>query len=257
MTGAPDLPLLRFSLLQQATGIEHAVSTRHGGVSDGRFASLNISYTVGDDVAHVDENLSRLASAVGTRREELFAAYQVHGNAVTVVESDTEPRPQCDVLVTRSPGRTLLLRFADCTPILLVDPVQRAVGLAHAGWRGTAVRTATAAVRAMVDALGTNPRDLLAAVGPAIGPCCYTVGDDVRAAFADRPWAVRTEEQGGLVRLDLWEANRRALVEAGVPATQVEVARVCTHCNARQFFSHRANGGQPAGRFAAVLRLTA
>jgi YfiH family protein len=243
------LELFRFENLSQIPGVMHAISTRGGGVSEGRCESLNVSYSVGDATENVDENLKRVAEAVGSKRPDLFAAYQVHGRAVTVVEPTSEPRPQCDVLITRSPDRTLMLRYADCTPVLLADPNRRAVAALHAGWRGSAVRTAGAAVEALCDNFGSRPEDLFAGIGPAIGPCCYTVGQDVVAAFEDRP-ALFADG-----KLDLWEANRQALVEAGVPAEQIEVAGICTQCESERFFSHRANGGQPAGRFAAVIRI--
>jgi len=244
-----SLPLFRFAQLSNVPGVVHGITTRLGGVSEGRCESLNVSYSVGDPNDNVDENLRRAADALGARREDLFAAYQIHGRDVTLVEADSEARPRCDVLVTRSPARTLMLRYADCTPVLLADTRQPAVGVVHAGWRGSAVRAAGAAVEAMVTAFGSNPRDLVAGVGPAIGACCYMVGDDVRAAFSDRP---ELFEDG---RLDLWEANRQALVEAGVPTDHIEVAGICTRCHAETYFSHRANGGQPAGRFAGLIRL--
>ena len=244
-----SLPLFRFEHLSQVPGVVHGVSTRVGGVSEGRCESLNVSYSVGDVAENVDENLHRVATSVGGRRKDLFSAYQVHGREVTVVTDESDGRPKCDVLITRSPAKTLMLRYADCTPVLLADPVQKAIGVVHAGWRGSAVRAAEAAVVAMRDEFGSNPGDLVAGIGPAIGPCCYTVGEDVRTAFADRP---QLFAEG---RLDLWEANRLALIDAGVPADQIEVAGICTQCNADTFFSHRANGGQPAGRFAAVIRL--
>lgn len=244
-----SLDLFRFNNLSQLPGLVHAVTSRAGGVSEGRCESLNVSYSVGDATANVDENLRRVAEAVGARREDLFAAYQVHGRSVTRVEATSDGRPKCDVLITNSPEKTLMLRYADCTPVLLADTQRPAVGVVHAGWRGSAVRAAEAAVSAMGDAFGTRPSDLVAGVGPAIGPCCYSVGDDVVSAFADRPALFRDG------KLDLWEANRQALIGAGVPADQIEVAGVCTRCHAEQFFSHRANDGQPAGRFAAVMRL--
>jgi YfiH family protein len=142
-----------------------------------------------------------------------------------------------------------MLRYADCTPVLLADTRRLAVAVVHAGWRGSAVRAAGAAVAGLVEVFGCNPRDLVAGIGPAIGPCCYRVGDDVRAAFADRPSLFADG------KLDLWAANRQALIEAGVPADQIELAAVCTQCHSDEFFSHRANGGQPAGRFAALIRL--
>lgn len=250
------LPLLQFANLSAVPGVVHGVSGRAGGVSEGRCATLNTSYTVGDEPGRVDENLERLAAAIGTERQRLFWAHQVHGNTSSVVNRDTPPRPKCDVLLTNSSERALLLRYADCTPILLADTARRAVALAHAGWRGTALRAANAAVQAMREAFGSDPRDLVAAIGPAIGPCCYEVGEDVAAEFADRPWALSwpTGERGR-PHLDLWAANQRGLEEAGVSRSRIEVAGICTRCQADTYFSHRANIGQPAGRFAAVIRL--
>jgi polyphenol oxidase len=241
--------VFKFENLSSVPGVVHAITTRAGGVSEGRCESLNVSYSVGDRVENVDENLQRVARSIGSERADLFAAYQVHGREVTVVEAESDSRPKCDVLITRSPERTLMLRFADCAPVLLADPRTKSVGVVHAGWRGSAVRAASAAVSALSEAFGSRPSELVAGIGPSIGPCCYTVGEDVVAAFADRPGLF---EDG---RLDLWEANRQALVEAGVPTDQIEVAGVCTQCQADRFFSHRANGGQPAGRFAALIRL--
>ena len=244
-----SLDLLTFRNLAAVPGVVHGVSTRAGGVSSGRCASLNVSHTVGDAEDNVEENLSRLALALDTERGAFFSPYQVHGREVTVVDADTPARPRCDVLVTRSPDKTLLLRYADCTPVLLADARLGVVGAVHAGWRGSAVRAASAVVEALVGTFGSQPKDIVAGIGPAIGPCCYTVGQDVVDAFADRP-ALFADG-----RLDLWEANRQALIDAGVPAEQIEVAGICTQCESERFFSHRANDGQPAGRFAAVIRL--
>ena len=242
-----SIELFRFENLSRIPGVVHGITTRAGGVSQGRCASLNVSYSVGDAADNVDENLRRVAETLGTRREALFAAYQVHGREVSVVDPDTPGRPTCDVLVTQSPERTLMLRFADCTPVLLADLRRGAVAAVHAGWRGSAVRAAGAAVEALREVFGSDSRDIVAGIGPAIGPCCYTVGDDVREAFSDRPHLLSDG------KLDLWEANRQALVEAGVPAENIEVAGICTRCESERFFSHRANHGQPAGRFAALI----
>jgi polyphenol oxidase len=244
-----SLALFTFDNLSRIPGVVHGITSRAGGVSEGRCASLNVSYSVGDVTGNVDENLRRVATALGASRDSLFAAYQVHGRAVTVVEQDTQPRPRCDVLVTESPDKTLMLRFADCTPVLLADPRRQAVAAVHAGWRGSAVRAAGAAIEALREVFGSRSSDIVAGIGPAIGPCCYTVGQDVCEAFTDRP---QLFSDG---RLDLWEANRQALIEAGVPAENIEVAGVCTRCESDRFFSHRANAGQPAGRFAALIRI--
>ena len=244
-----SLDLFQFSNLSQIPGVVHGITMRQGGVSSGRCESLNVSYNVGDSASNVDENLRRVGSVLESDPADLFSAYQVHGRSVTKVEPDTEPRPRCDVLVTRSPEKTLMLRFADCTPVLLADTHRKVVAAVHAGWRGSAVRASEAAVSALVSEFGSDPRDLLAGIGPAIGPCCYKVGADVVHEFADRPNLISDG------KLDLWEANRQALVEAGVPSESIEVAGICTRCRSDRFFSHRANGGQPAGRFAALIKL--
>jgi polyphenol oxidase len=244
-----SLELFQFENLSQIPGVVHGISTRAGGVSAERCASLNVSYSVGDATENVDENLRRVADAVGTERAKLFAPYQVHGREVTLVDGDTPHRPRCDVLISRSAEKSLMLRYADCTPVLLADPKRRAVAAVHAGWRGSAVRAAGAAVDALREAFGSEPGDIVAGIGPAIGPCCYSVGQDVFDAFADRP------ELFANGKLDLWTANRQALLETGVLAEHIEVAQVCTQCESERFFSHRANGGLPAGRFAAVIRL--
>jgi YfiH family protein len=244
-----SLELFQFENLSRLSGIVHAISTRAGGVSEDRCKSLNVSYNVGDAAENVDENLQRIADSIGAPRQALFAPYQVHGRDVTVVDNDSEPRPRCDVLVTRVPEKTLMLRFADCTPVLLADAEKRVVAAVHAGWRGSAVRAAAAGVTALAEAFGSRPHDVWAGIGPAIGPCCYTVGPDVVEAFGDRP---RLFCDG---RLDLWEANRQALLEVGVRAEQIEVAGICTQCESDRFFSHRANNAQPAGRFAALIRV--
>jgi polyphenol oxidase len=244
-----SLELFQFENLSQIPGLVHGISTRTGGVSAERCASLNVSYSVGDATENVDENLRRVADAVGTERAKLFVPYQVHGREVTLVDADTPDRPRCDVLISRSAEKSLMLRYADCTPVLLADPKRRAVAAVHAGWRGSAVRAAGAAVDALHQAFGSDPGDIVAGIGPAIGPCCYAVGQDVFDAFADRP------ELFANGKLDLWTANRQALLETGVLAEHIEVAGVCTRCESERFFSHRANGGLPAGRFAAVIRL--
>jgi polyphenol oxidase len=243
------LDLFQFVNLSRIGGMVHAITTRHGGVSAGRCESLNVSYSVGDAAENVDENLRRAAEAVGSRRVDVFAPYQVHGREATLVDAETEGRRRCDILLTRSPAKTLMLRYADCTPVLLADPRRKAIAAVHAGWRGSAVRAAGAAVSALADAFDSRPADLVAGIGPAIGPCCYVVGNDVVEAFSDRADLIRDG------RLNLWEANRQALVEAGVPAENIELAGMCTQCQSERFFSHRANGGQPAGRFAALIKL--
>jgi copper oxidase (laccase) domain-containing protein len=213
--------------------VVHAVFTRLGGVSREPFATLNVGRLVGDDEAAVAANHRRIYAALDLAAGQVVTARQVHGNHVA----------------------GLLLRFADCQPILLYDPEHHALGLAHAGWRGVGQGIARRAVEAMQEAFGTRPGALLAGLGPAIGPSCYVVGHEVAAtmgyALPDWQAALRLEGEDAW-RLDLSAANAQLLAAAGV--TQIEQAGICTSCRKDEFFSHRGEGGR-TGRFAALAYL--
>lgn len=278
-TAAGDLIYYRFTSLATCDDLVHAVSTRLGGVSTGHLATLNLSYSVGDDPMAVVENRQRLAAALGLALDDWVAASQVHGSRVALVGAAERGRgayqqasalPETDALITAQPGLLLSLRLADCVPILLFDPAHHAVGLAHAGWRGTVAHVAAATVQAMTAAFGSRADDLWAGIGPAIGPCCYAIGGDVAGQVqAALPWAteVLDERPGGSPRyitdsamyrgslyLDLWEANRRALLAAGLRPKHIEVAALCSACHTEEFYSHRAERGR-TGRFGAVIGL--
>lgn len=237
----------------------HAVFTRLGGVSRGPFATLNVGHTVGDAPQAVIENHRRIYAALDLGAGQVVTARQVHSNRVAVVTGRDagEVIPNTDGLVTATPGLGLLLRYADCQPILLYDPEHYALGLAHAGWRGVALGIARRLVEAMQETFGSRPRALLAGLGPAIGPCCYTVGHEVAAAmgYALPDWkrVMRPEGEDGW-QLDLEAANAQLLAAAGV--LQIEQAGICTACRNDEFFSHRADGGR-TGRFAVVAYLAA
>lgn len=246
----------RFESLD-ADGLVHAVFTRLGGVSKGSFSSLNVGNSVGDDKASVAENHARVYARLGLSPDRVASPCQVHGNHVAQVRPDDGGRlfPNTDGLVTATPGVGLLLRFADCQPILLYDPVHHVLGLIHAGWRGVAQGIARRAVEAMGEAFGSQPQDLIAGLGPAIGPCCYTVGHEVAAAmgYALPDWTQAMVLEGeDQWRLDLSVANTQQLVAEGVQ--QIEAAGLCTACNLEEFYSHRGQEGR-AGRFAVVAYL--
>lgn len=255
---------LQFPGLMGQAGVVHGVSSRTGGHSDGPFASLNLSYAVGDEPGRVAANRDAFCRALGVDPRGVVCAQQVHGSEVARVGRAEAGRGYADrataisgadALVADEPGVYLWLTFADCVPILLFDPVHRAVGLAHAGWRGTVGHVAARTVEAMVREFGTRPADLLAGVGPAIGPCCYQVGPEVadaaRLAFPDDPNVLWPDGAGGQ-RLDLPGANARLLARLGVPTECVELADHCTACRTDLFYSHRAEGSR-TGRLAAVI----
>jgi len=257
--------VLHFDLFADVAGLRHGVSTRSGGVSRGAFASLNVGLHVGDDAPAALENRRRLCADVGTDAEALVAGEQVLGNAVAWVTEADRGRgaleacgalPCIDALITDSPGVPLIAFSADCPLVALVDPVRRAIGVVHASRRGTFGRVAARSVRAMERLLGCRAGDLLAAIAPSIGPCCYEVGEEVladaRQALAD-PERLFTRRDGSLY-LDLWQANAAQLAEVGIGQDRIELPSACTRCHADEFFSYRASGGR-TGRFALVLAL--
>lgn len=249
------ISLYRFEGLD-GMGVAHAVLTRLGGVSQGPFATLNLGHTVGDDLAAVEENHRRVMAALRLHRQQVVSPHQVHGAQVRLVgrAHAGTVQPQTDGLLTTTPGVALLFRFADCVPILLFDPVRRAVGLAHAGWRGLGQGVVAAAVAALVRQVGSLPGDLWAGLGPAIGPCCYEVGPEVAATVLRAcPEGARVvHERDGALQLDLPGAVRAQLLAAGVG--RVEMAGICTACRNDEWFSHRAEHGR-TGRFGVVAML--
>lgn len=237
----------------------HAVFSRHGGVSPEPWASLNLGGTVGDERDRVIENRRRAFAAVDRPFESLADLWQVHSRDVIRVDDAAPGRTvQADALITNRPHLSLFLRFADCVPILLHDPKRQAVGLVHSGWKGTALKVAAAAVKAMSREYGSRPSDILAGIGPSIGPDHYEVGPEVveaiRSAYRNHEGLFFPGNGTGRLHLDLWAANWQALVEAGVE--QIEVAGMCTACHSNDFFSHRGEKGR-TGRFAALMALRA
>lgn len=259
---AATLPFYRVEPLNHDPLLVHAIFTRLGGVSLSPYDSLNLGHTVGDDPAAVETNHNRLHQALGIRRSQSVTCLLAHGADVLAVTATDRGQVvgRGDAMITADVGVYLSMQFADCVPILLHDPVRGAVGLAHAGWRGTVKNVAGAAVRAMVDDLGCSPRDIIAVIGPAIGPCCYQVGESViQAVGASFSWLQATDgndvqlfsrRNGRHAHFDLWEANRQQLLVADVG--QVIVSGMCTACHTDHFFSHRAEQGH-TGRFGVVI----
>jgi polyphenol oxidase len=251
--------------------LRHGFSTRSGGESIvyGDESALNLGWTEEDDHAAVAENRRRLVEAVGGG--SLVTIRQVHGTATQAVHegdgaldgklqtSEGKAVLQGDGLMTKVPGVLLGIQTADCVPVLVVDVRQRVVAAFHAGWRGTAARMVEHGIEAMRAEYGSSPADLLAAVGPSIGACCYAVGEEVRHAF-ETEFAHGGELLGmvnGEIRLDLWEANRRQLLESGVAAEKISVVGECSGCavddaGRRRYFSHRMDKGV-TGRMLSVV----
>ena len=227
--------------------VPHGFSTRRGGVSTGRYASLNLGVATGDDPACVASNLLRLAEAAQVEPSALFTVSQVHGDRVLEAPAPgmgpgvPGPFGEADALWTGAVGRAVGVRTADCVPVLLVDPVGRRVAAVHSGWKGTEARIAARAIEALERA-GSRRGDLLAAVGPSIRACCYQVSAEVAGRFAGHGPGVVIDE-GGSLHLDLAIAVRRTLVEHGVGADHVELIPDCTGCEDDLYFSHRRDQG--------------
>jgi len=238
--------------------VAHGVLSRQGGVSGGAYASLNLSVSTGDSPDHVRVNRLRAFRALERDPASIADLWLVHSSEVVAVDApfgEAYASPRADALVTDRPEVTLFLRFADCVPVLLFDPRRRAVGIAHAGWKGTLAKIAAATVRVMTERYGSRPADILAGIGPSIGPCHYEVGPEVvaqtRTAFGAGADELLVRSNGSY-HLDLWAANARALRQAGVE--RIETSGLCTACRSDEFFSHRAEKGK-TGRFGALIGL--
>jgi YfiH family protein len=271
-----DLEVLKVEGWNQYDWLLHGFSTRDGGVSHVYGGStLNLGWTKEDDPAFVAENRRRFLTAVCGQRlgSALVGAKQIHSNIIRAVKKEDgalEGRLQTaegkavlegDGLITDVPGVLLAVGTADCVPVLVADPVKRVVAAFHAGWRGTVSRIVERGVAKMQEEYGSRAADLVAAIGPSIGPCCYTVGEEVWSEFG-RQFEHANElftrsNETGQIRLNLWEANRRQLLDAGLAENSVVTVGECTACTripggASRYFSHRAEHGN-AGRMLNVI----
>ena len=229
--------------------VTHAFCTRLGGISAGPFSSLNTGFLVGDREEDVRRNLALIEKAFTIPAGRLVLMGQVHGDRIFILDGDGSPPgsiPEFDGLITERPGVAVGIRTADCVPLLFVDPVRRVIGVAHAGWRGTALRIASKMVDLFERRFSSRLEDIVIAIGPAIGVCCYQVDAPVYAAFASRPGVdhfLHSCPEEGKWMLDLASANRFELMERGIPAGNILSAGHCTACRRELFFSHRASLG--------------
>jgi YfiH family protein len=229
----------------------HGFSTRHGGTSEGPFATLNLARSVGDSIEHMLENHKRLAATVGYAPDKLFERSQVHGASVYEVREGDDPASvregQGDALITRVKGYAVGVRVADCVPVLLADTKSGAVAAVHAGWRGVVANV----VGATLDALRCEPATVLAAIGPSIGPCCFEVGDEVASQIAEAAGdGIVLRRPPHKPYVDLWRAIEMQLYRAGVRT--IDTLGMCTMCDREQWFSFRRDGAQ-SGRMLAVI----
>lgn len=263
-----ELEYLTFPLLEQTGMVKHLFTTRLGGVSQGIYSSMNLSYTRGDEKAAVDENFRRIAEALQCGLGDIVCSDQTHTVNLRVVgvkdggKGILQPRDYTDIdgLLTDERGVVLATFYADCVPLYFVDTKRRAIALAHSGWRGTVARMGRCVVEKMREVYGTDPADITAAVGPSICQSCYEVSEDVAEAFvqefrkAGQAEEILRGKGGGKYQLDLWRANEIILQEAGIPGEQIQVTDLCTCHNSEYLFSHRASQGK-RGNLGAFLGL--
>jgi YfiH family protein len=293
-----DTHYMQFSHFLQFPDLIHASFTRLGGYSEIPYQGLNVSYSTGDEFENVIRNRLLVLSALQIHTYPCATLWMVHGAQVATLEVEswddwrtdwphrsyyidqqeviwtTKPRRKADALITRQSGVALAMSSADCVPLMFYDPVEKVLGLAHAGWRGTARGIAAITVNAMIEQFGSDPKNIRSGIGPSIGPCCYEVSEEVQhifigcQEFETDPIDVRYRKlvresavfsmqrvQGrDSLRLDLWETNRNQLLMAGLLPTHIESSEVCTSCKKEHFFSHRGEQGK-AGRFPSILAL--
>ena len=266
---------LTFPAISALGTVSHLMTMRAGGVSEGDLRSMNLSFSRGDKRENVEENFRRAAALLGCGPQDIVCSDQTHTTHIRHVTAADKgkgvvrPKDYHDVdgLITDEPGVALATFYADCVPLLFVDPVRRALGLSHSGWRGTAQGMGIRTAEAMKEVFGSRPQDLFVGIGPSICRDCYEVSADVAEAFQklfseDRFQTlpvglsdVLFPKEGGKYQLDLWEANRAVCLAAGVLPEHISVTDVCTCCNPDRLFSHRASGGKRGnmGMFAMLL----
>ena len=262
-----DVPVLKFPLLESIPMVEHLFTTKEGGVSKGDFATMNVSFTRGDDEEAVLENYRRIAGIFNVSLSDVVVSHQTHttnvmrvtredGGKGVVFERDYQ---DIDGLITNEKNLVLCTMYADCVPLYFVDMKNQAIGLSHSGWKGTAGQMGKRTLERMAEEFGTKPEDVYAAIGPSICMDCYEVSADVIEAFCkvftkEEMNIISYEKENGKYQLDLWKANEIILLNVGVLPEHIEVTRLCTHCNSDRMFSHRRTGDR-RGNLGAFLCL--
>ena len=254
-------------MFEETGMVKNAYSTRLGGVSKGVCSTMNLSFARGDREEDVRENFRRMADVLEVEENDFVFSKQTHTTNVRVVTEKDRGKgftksldyDDVDGLVTNVQGICLSTFYADCVPLFFVDPVKKAIGLSHSGWRGTVGKIGKKTVEKMQEEYGSNPKDILAAIGPSICQDCYEVSKDVieefKNAFAEKYWAdLFYEKENGKYQLNLWKANEYIFLEAGIEKEHIAVTNICTCCNSEFLFSHRASHGK-RGNLAAFLTI--
>lgn len=258
-SGVPYFHIPGFGLTGE---VQIVFTTRHGGVSKGPFKTLNLGFSTGDCPQNVMKNRAIFYDALKLSESQIAAVCQIHSDKVVSIKQESDillySGVGADAQVTALKNVALLGLFADCLAIFLFDPVNKVIGLAHAGWRGTVLKIADKTLKKMVEDYETDPADCFVALSPSAGPCCYEVGEDVaksvRKSFGCCSGLLIPNNKGKW-NLDLWNANAKVLQEAGIKKENIIISRICTICNQNMFFSYRGSGGL-TGRMAALIYLS-
>ena len=259
-----NLTYITFPKLLECGVVRHVFSTRLGGVSEGQYSSMNMSFSGGDKRTNIEKNYQILCSAVGINTEHLVLSKQTHtANVRTVTKSDcgtgySKPSfEDVDGLITNQAGVALVTQYADCTPLLFCDPRKKVIATSHAGWRGTVQKIGAITVEKMVNEFGCSVDNIIAAIGPCIAECCYEVDTPVFNAFSNLNLDLSKiffEKDKNHWMLDLREANKQILINTGIKESNIDVSDICTCCNAKELHSHRATNGK-RGNLAAIIEL--
>lgn len=254
------VPYIQFKNLSATGIVKHGFSTRKGGVSTGIFSSMNLNFKRGDDPDAVLENYRRMADALDMRVEDMVLSDQTHTTNVRVITEEDrgkgilKPQDYSDVdgMITNVPGIVLVTSYADCVPLYFVDPVRKAIGLSHSGWKGTVGHIGQKTVETMHEVYGSEPKDIVAAIGPSICQSCYEVSEDVAEAFRtnfaeNEAEDILLDKGNGKYQLDLWKANWYVLTDAGILPEHLSVTDLCTACHPNLLWSHRKTNGQRGG----------
>lgn len=262
-----QVPFLTFPKLSAINFIRHGFSTRLGGISQGCCESMNLGFDRGDSVKAVDENYNRITDSMGFNKKDLVLSDQVHETIIKIVSSEDKGKgiirerdfQGVDGLITNTTSIPLVTFYADCVPLYFVDMKNHAIGLSHSGWRGTIKRMGKVTLEAMNQNFGTDPKDVIALVGPSICQDCYEVSEDVAKEFQNEFTQrqiknIVSAQTNDKFQLNLWNANHHILLDAGVKEENICISEVCTCCNSDLLFSHRASHGK-RGTLAAFLML--
>lgn len=265
-----EVPFITFPVLSQFPFLRHGFSTRLGGVSTGMFSTMNFGVDASpyqDEPENLLENYKRIANSIGVDAHSLVVARQVHKTNIRVVEEADRGKgvfiptdyEEIDGLITNKPNITLVTKYADCVPLYFVDPIEKAIGLTHSGWRGTVMKIGKITVEAMQKNFGSDPKNIIAVVGPSICADCFEIGEEVAEEFIkafSEPWEnnILKSKDNGKFQCDLWAANRTVFEEAGLRPENINISGVCTCCNSDLLFSHRKTQGK-RGSLAAFLSL--